>query len=110
MIELLPYNPRTDAPGTMANCEAEASRIRWPYAVFGGMLGFLLGFIAGVGAVSPRTERTMYVGDFLEAKDINQVAADLGCPDIDAHNGEALSRPLRNIIRCIARDAELRNR
>ena len=78
----------------------------WAYGVIGLMAGIFVGLVIGLG--TGRAEPgPLYLGDFVMAKDFNAVAADLGCPQVDAIDGELLRDAMRRLNRCF-RDRDAR--
>ena len=71
----------------------------WFYGVLGLMLGVLLGLL--VAPVERPAERPVYLGDFVMAQDFNRLAARLGCPQVEAVDGELLSDARRALRRCL---------
>jgi hypothetical protein len=72
---------------------------QWLYGVLGLMLGVLMGLL--IAPVQRPAERPVYVGDFVRAQDFNRLAARLGCPKVEAADGELLSDAVRALHRCV---------
>jgi len=71
----------------------------WAYGLIGLMLGIFVGLVIGLGTGRAEPE-PLYLGDFVMAQDFNAVAADLGCPQVDAIDGELLRDAMRRLNRC----------
>jgi hypothetical protein len=71
----------------------------WFYGVLGLMLGVLVGLL--VAPVERPAERPVYLGDFVMAQDFKRLAARLGCPQVEAVDGELLSDARRALRRCL---------
>ena len=72
---------------------------QWLYGVLGLMLGVLVGLL--IAPVERPAQRPVYVGDFVTARDFNQLAARLGCAKVEAVDGELLSDAMRALRRCL---------
>jgi hypothetical protein len=72
----------------------------WGAAVIGLMVGLFIGLVLGLG-MHGAERPPLYLGEFVTAEAFNETAADLGCPQIDAVNGETLSAALRRLDRCL---------
>jgi hypothetical protein len=78
----------------------------WAYGVIGLMLGIFVGMVIGLEARPSAPPQQFYLGDFVKAEHFNGVAADLGCPQVDAYDGELLRDAMRRLDRCFEdRDA-----
>jgi len=73
---------------------------RWAYGVIGLMRGIFVGLVIAPSkrAVDPTP---LYLGDFVTAKHFNATAALLGCPHVEAVDGERLSDAMRALHRCL---------
>ena len=76
------------------------------WGLIGLMLGIFVGLVIGFGTGRAEPE-PLYLGDFVTAQDFNGLAADLGCPQVDAIDGELLRDALRRLNRCF-RDRDAR--
>ena len=78
----------------------------WAYGLIGLILGIFMGLIIGA-CIRPAEPQPLYLGDFVKAKDFNDVAASLGCGQVDAADGELLRDAMRRLNRCL-RDRDVR--
>ena len=78
----------------------------WAYGVIGLMVGIFVGLVIGLGT-GQAEPGPLYLGDFVMAHDFTAVAADLGCPQVDAIDGELLRDAMRRLNRCF-RDRDAR--
>jgi len=72
----------------------------WGSAVIGLMVGIFIGLVLGL-SLHAAERPPLYLGEFVTAEGFNETAADLGCPQVDAVNGETLSAALRRLDRCL---------
>jgi hypothetical protein len=96
------------APGAVA---VPRPRDRRLVLLAGGLfmvLPFFFGFVAGSAQQAGRNlmPTEPMIGEFLTAKNFNSGASRLGCPNIEAVNGEPVSGPLRALRRCLSERKE----
>jgi hypothetical protein len=72
----------------------------WASAFIGLMVGSFVGLVLGL-SMHVAERRPFYLGDFVTAEHFNATAADLGCPQVDAVDGETLGAALRRLDRCL---------
>jgi len=72
----------------------------WAYGLIGLMIGIFVGLAIGVSKPAAEPPQR-YVGDLMPAKRFNSMAARLGCPQVDAVDGELMRDAMKRLRQCL---------